>query len=107
MKISNWEDLEETEARPGILRKVITRGGIQVIQYRYAPGSVFEDHFHPEEQMTIVLSGSLYFIIAGKKATVRKGDIVHIPGNIHHEAVNNENEEALTLNIYTPPKKGI
>jgi quercetin dioxygenase-like cupin family protein len=107
MEISNWRDLEEVESRPGIFRKILTLGNLQIIQYRYGPGSVFEEHSHPEEQMTIILAGSLDFRIGGKEAKMENGDIAHIPGGVPHEAINNGRDDALTWNIYTPPKKGI
>lgn len=101
-----WEDIKEIETRPGILRRVLTAGSLQVIRYRYAPGSVFEDHSHPEEQLTMGVEGDLLFTIGDTELIFRKGDIVHIPGGVHHSAVNDGETDAVTLNIYTPPKRG-
>ncbi|MBN1539367.1 MAG: cupin domain-containing protein [Candidatus Thermoplasmatota archaeon] len=80
-------------------------GSIQVVQYRYLPGSRFEAHDHPEEQMTIVLSGRLEFDVDGNKTPFEQGDVVHIPPNIPHSAINSGLEEALTLNVYHPPRR--
>ncbi|MBN1389383.1 MAG: cupin domain-containing protein [Candidatus Thermoplasmatota archaeon] len=101
----NFNDVEEVDARPGIFRKTITMGSIQVVQYRYLPGSVFEAHSHPEEQMTIALEGGLEFDVGGKPFDLTKGDVVHVPPEVPHGAVNRTAEEALTLNIYHPARR--
>jgi len=101
----NWSDIDEVEARPGIFRKSLTMGNMQVVQYRYLPGSVFEAHSHPEEQMTIGLTGELEFEVGGRIFDFTKGDVVHVPSNVPHSAVNRGSEEALTLNIYHPARK--
>lgn len=99
------DDLEEVEARPGIYRRVLTAGNIQLVWYRYVVGSVFEPHEHPEEQLTLGIRGSLDFKIDGREVPIGPGSMVHIAGGINHSAINRGEEEALTLNIYTPPRK--
>jgi len=105
MEKENWSDIEEVESRPGIYRKTITKGNIQVVQYRYMPGSVFESHSHPEEQMTIGLKGELEFEVGGELFEFKEGDVVLVPKDIPHSAVNRTAKEALTLNVYHPARK--
>jgi quercetin dioxygenase-like cupin family protein len=100
----NWEDVEEIEARSGIFRKIVTIGDIQVVRYRYLPGSEFETHSHPEEQLTIGIAGELIFNIDEDVFKFVKGDISHVPGNVPHSAENGGKVEAVTLNIYHPPR---
>ncbi|MDG6225684.1 MAG: cupin domain-containing protein [Candidatus Thermoplasmatota archaeon] len=102
-----WENIKEIETRPGVFRRVFTAGSLQVIRYRYAPGSVFEDHSHTEEQLTIGIEGELKFTIGGSTSTFGSGDLVHIPGGAHHSATNRSGSDAVTLNVYTPPKRGL
>ena len=106
-QVVSMDDLEEVEARPGIYRKVFTRGSLQMIVYRYAPGSIFESHSHPEEQLTIGTKGYLAFTVGKRRIEFGPGSVAHIPGWIPHGAVNTGSEEAVTLNIYTPPKEGL
>ena len=101
----NWSDVEEVEARAGVYRKSLTLGGIQIVMYRYLPGSIFEEHSHPEEQLTIGERGSLEFTVGGRRSMFRSGDIVHIPSDVPHGAVNRGEEEAVTLNIYHPARR--
>jgi len=107
METTKWKDLQEVEVRPGIFRRAYTKGDLQMLVYRYAPGSVFETHSHPEQQLTIGLEGMLDFTIGTSSREFGPGCFIHIPGRMPHSAVNNGPDDALTINIYTPPKKGI
>jgi quercetin dioxygenase-like cupin family protein len=49
-------------------------------------GTKAEPHSHPNEQMIIVLSGSVHMDIDGDKRTCVKGDITHVPANAVHSA---------------------
>lgn len=100
----NWSEIEEIETRPGVFRKVFTAGKLQVVQYRYEPGSLFEVHEHPEEQLTIGLQGNLEFEVSGRTESFGPGSIAFLPGDVPHSAKNIGTEEAITLNIFTPPK---
>jgi quercetin dioxygenase-like cupin family protein len=104
--IGNWDDLDELESRPGIFRQVYTESKLQVVRYRYGPGSEFETHSHPEEQMTIGLSGQLEFVMNGKTHMLGPGDVFFIPGDVPHSARNIGDVEVLTLNFFSSPKKG-
>ena len=101
----NWNDIPEIEAKPGIFRKIVTMGSIQIVQYRYTPGSIFESHLHPEEQLTIGIKGELDLTVGDSTYKFLEGDIAHVPGNIPHSAVNRGKDEAVTLNIYNPPRR--
>ena len=79
--------------------------GIQVVQYRYLTDSVFEVNYHPEVQVTIGIKGELVFTVGEGTFRFIEGDIAHIPGNIHHSAVNRGEKEAVTLNIYNPARR--
>ncbi len=93
------------EVRKGIFGKTITKGKIQIVLYRYLPGSIFEDHSHPEEQMTIGIEGELEFSVGGIRSSFKEGDVVHIPPNIGHSAINRGNIAAVTFNIYNPARR--
>ena len=49
-------------------------------------GTKAEPHSHPNEQMIIVLGGSVHMDIDGDKRTCVKGDIIHVPANAVHSA---------------------
>lgn len=105
VKTANWKLLVEEEVREGIFRRTFSAGRLQVVIYRYRSGSSFEEHSHPEEQMSLLLNGRIEFEIGGERLSLHLNDVVYIPPNLPHSAKNPYGEDAVTLNIFTPPKE--
>jgi uncharacterized RmlC-like cupin family protein len=51
------------------------------------PNTAVELHQHPNEQMGVVLSGSLRFTVGAEERELRPGDTYAIPGGVPHQAV--------------------
>src|SRR3954463_11526724 len=64
-QLIDWDQQEFTEARPGIFGATVHTPQLTAILYRYAPGSSWEEHQHPQDQITTVLEGEIDFIVAG------------------------------------------
>jgi len=47
-------------------------------------GTALEPHFHNSHEFYYILEGSAVMQVQGDKATVRAGDLVHIPPNAPH-----------------------
>lgn len=73
-----------------------------MIRYVYQPGSVFPVHQHPEEQITIILSGSIDFTVDGALLTLAAGQCALIPGNTPHGASVSGSGIVETLNTMSP-----
>jgi quercetin dioxygenase-like cupin family protein len=66
---------------PGMETVVLTVDG--------APGLVGKKHFHPGDEFIYIAEGTLTLDVEGKgKVTLKKGETLHIPGRIVHQAVN-------------------
>lgn len=66
---------------PGMEAIVLTVDG--------APGLVGKKHYHPGDEFIYVTEGSLTLDVAGKgKVTLKKGETLHIPGRVVHQAIN-------------------
>jgi elongation factor G len=74
-KTDNWANIPIEEVYPGITRQVIHGERQTMIRYVYAPGSVFPQHSHPQEQITTVLTGRIEFDIDGHRQEFGPGDI--------------------------------
>jgi quercetin dioxygenase-like cupin family protein len=82
-----WLDQDYSEVRPGILGATIDSAQLTVTVYRYGAGSSWEEHRHPEDQVTSVVSGgAITFCIDGRDVTMRPGDLAVIPGDVPHSA---------------------
>jgi quercetin dioxygenase-like cupin family protein len=54
-----------------------------------APGLVGKKHYHPGDEFIYIADGTLTLDVAGTgKVTLRKGETLHIPGGVVHQAIN-------------------
>lgn len=81
---------------PGMEAIVLTVDG--------APGLVGKKHYHPGDEFIYVAEGTLTLDVAGKgKVTLKKGETLHIPGRVVHQAVNPSQDapfKAVTFGIF-------
>lgn len=102
VEVVSWDDIVPEIVGPGIERRTLHGERQTLVRYRYAPGSVFPSHAHPEEQITVVLSGAIAFEIAGERRTLEPGQIAVIPGEVEHGAYVVGDETVDTLNMLSP-----
>lgn len=100
MEVFEWSDREWTEVRPGIFGATVHTDQLTATYYRYEPGSSWEEHQHPQDQITSVLKGEVEFVVAGETVTLREGQAAALPGNTPHSATVGE-LGAETLNFWT------
>ena len=99
--VIDWEGREFAELRPGVRGSTIVSDDLTVSMYRYAPGSAWEEHDHPEDQLTVVLAGEIVFRTGGEELRLGPGAQVLIPGGVPHSACAGP-AEVVTLNVWPP-----
>jgi quercetin dioxygenase-like cupin family protein len=100
--VVSWNDVATERAGEGIERQTIHGDRQTLVRYRYAPGAVFPSHAHPEEQMTVVLSGRITFTVGDRTVTLGPGEVATIPGGVPHGAAVPGDEPVETLNCMSP-----
>ncbi len=65
------------------------------------PGSVVPEHSHENEQLGIVLSGSLVFRVGDESRELEPGGTWRIPSNVPHE-VEVGPEGAVVIDVFAP-----
>lgn len=98
----SWSTIEVVSPRPGIERQAIDGHRQSVVRYRYEPGSVFPEHAHAEEQVTLVLRGRLLFQVGDQQIELGAGDGAIIPANVPHGAAVLGDETVETYNVLSP-----
>ena len=68
------------------------------------PSSVVSQHQHPNEQIGLVLRGSLTVTIGGQRRELQAGDSYVIPGNVPHDAVAGP-EGCTVVDVFSPPRE--
>ena len=99
--VIDWGAREFAEVRPDIRGCTIVSDDLTVTMYRYGAGSEWEEHHHPEDQLTIVLQGEIVFRTGGGEICLGPGQQVLIPGGVPHSAAA-ESGEVVTLNVWPP-----
>ena len=79
-------DLQLTNLVEGANSRLVTGRNTQISFISMDPGSVFERHIHPEEQMMLVLRGGCDEILLDGEQSMSVNDVVLIPGDMVHGA---------------------
>jgi len=102
VELSSWASIPAEEVFPGISRQVVHGESQTMVRYTYAPGSVFPIHEHPEEQITVVVSGQITFSVDGRDVTLAPDAVTVIPANVPHGARVVGSEPVETFNALSP-----
>ena len=96
---SNWNESNQEFLDPKLSQRSFTSKNVMVVHYIYEPGLNFEEHSHPQEQVTIVQSGRLLLTIEGEKVELKGGDICSVSPNVNHssEVIGGERVEAFCI----------
>jgi quercetin dioxygenase-like cupin family protein len=97
----DWEQQEFEEVRPGIFGATVHTPQLTATLYRYKGGSSWEEHEHPQDQITQVLEGVLDFIVDGRPVQLWAGQLAAVPGGVRHSATVPADTNAVTLNVFT------
>jgi quercetin dioxygenase-like cupin family protein len=100
-----WKAIAAEEVYPGITRQTIDGERQTMVRYVYAPGSVFPLHSHPQEQITVVISGEILFTVGGEERLLGPGGVAVIPGGIEHGARVPGRETVETFNALSPRRE--
>ncbi|MEW5901352.1 MAG: SMP-30/gluconolactonase/LRE family protein [Acidobacteriota bacterium] len=82
--VYDLNDLQFTELSPGANSRLVAGRGAQLSFLQMSPEANFPEHIHPEEQLMIVLRGSIDEVILDEVTTMQTGDVLLLPGNMVH-----------------------
>ena len=85
----------------GVLGRAVQGAHITMAVVELEPNSVVPEHQHHNEQLGIVLKGTLTFTIGGERRELQTGDTYKIPGNVPHEVVTGP-EGAVVVDVFSP-----
>ena len=102
-KVYDLNDVQFTELSPGANARLISGRGVQLSFISMDPGSVFNIHIHPEEQLMTVFRGSIEERIMDGSAVMKQGDVLLLPGNMVHGGTNGP-LGCDGLDVFWPPR---
>ncbi|MDM7917351.1 MAG: cupin domain-containing protein [Candidatus Eisenbacteria bacterium] len=99
--VGSWKDLEASEAQRYLEQQVAQLGRITAVRCVYREGADYPEHFHPQEQVTIVEEGALEFHIGEDRMTVSRGEMISVePGVRHATRVTEGSGRVVALNLF-------
>jgi quercetin dioxygenase-like cupin family protein len=103
VKHYNWTEIPEEQMSATISRQAIHGATMTVARIRLRKGAVVPLHQHTNEQISMVESGLMRFVISGEERILRGGETLTIPPNAPHlvEAL----EDSLAVDVFSPVRE--
>jgi quercetin dioxygenase-like cupin family protein len=103
MRHYNWDLVSEEPLNALLGRKMIHGRHVTVARIQLRRGAVVPMHSHPNEQISMIESGVLRFVISGEERVLRTGETVVIPPDAPHmvEAL----EDSLAVDVFCPRRE--
>lgn len=101
-----WDQLPREDLHEKLSRRLITGDQVMLAHVYLKKGCVVPRHSHMNEQFTYILEGALRFLVGDDDAqeiVVRAGEVLHLPGNVPHEA--HALEDTLDVDVFYPPRE--
>ena len=103
--VIRYKDIPPIELIPGSQIRIAPAKNMMLVFGGAKENSYQPPHRHKEnEQVVVILDGSLDFIIEGKLYHVEKGDVVVLPPNTEHGAYVT-GKEYRGIDIFSPPRQ--
>jgi quercetin dioxygenase-like cupin family protein len=103
LHVHRWDEIALEKVTEMVSRKVITGARMTVAQVYLKRGSLVPLHAHESEQITCVLQGALRFVVDGQEATVREGEVLHVPLGAQHQV--EALDDTFVLDLFSPPRQ--
>lgn len=106
--VARWNDLETDRPMAQIARKRIIGEHVMVSRVELEKGFRVPTHAHENEQLAMVMSGKIAFLLDEGKPTQREevltgGEVLVIPPNCPHAA--HAIEDTVVLDVFSPPSE--
>jgi len=98
-----WDRIEREQLSPTFARQVIHGDYLTVARVFLSKGCSVPLHSHHNEQISMIESGSLKFVIDGKEQIVRAGEILRIPAHVPHSA--QAEDDCVGIDIFHPVRE--
>ena len=102
-KLYRWADIVPEQLNPLLTRQFVSGQKAMLSRILLKQGCLVPEHQHENEQVSLVVSGALEFVVSGVTQVVRAGEILVIPSGAPHSALALEDTE--NLDLFAPPRQ--
>jgi quercetin dioxygenase-like cupin family protein len=104
--VTPFDDVRDVEPQPlfaGLLARTVHGERITMAVVEIDPGAELPEHHHDNEQLGLVIRGSLAFRIGDEERELGPGGIWRIPSDVPHSARGGP-EGAVVVDVFSPPR---
>ncbi len=98
--IRSWSGIPSEKMNDLVSRQVLHGDTLTVARLELRRGASVPLHSHSNEQISMIASGALQFVVDGVDFVVRAGEMLQISGGIPHSAL--ALEDTVAIDIFTP-----
>jgi quercetin dioxygenase-like cupin family protein len=98
-----WDQIANERMSALVSRQVIHGDTMTVARINLKKGASVPEHSHVNEQISMVESGAVRFVLAGVEKIVKPGDILRIPPNVPHSA--EALEDSVAVDLFSPRRE--
>jgi quercetin dioxygenase-like cupin family protein len=103
MPIYDWSQVKREQLTPLFERQMIHSSRLTIARLRLSKGTVVPTHAHENEQVSLIESGKIKFVLDGKEEILQGGQALVIPPNVPHSA--EAIEDCVAIDIFSPPRE--
>lgn len=100
--LHRWADIPVEPMMPLLDRQFVMGTNTMVARILLRKGAHVPLHSHPNEQIAIIVSGALKFVLPDREVVVREGELLCLPPDLPHEAF--ALEDTVNLDVFNPPR---
>ena len=102
MELYDWDGVGKESISPLIVRQVIHTPHMTILRGTFQEGAVLPLHRHIQEQVTMLIEGSLRVALADQEVILKPGEVLIIPSDVPHlvEAL----EYSIGIDLFTPAR---
>jgi quercetin dioxygenase-like cupin family protein len=99
--LQNLDEVASTPIWDGVLARAIHGERLTLGVVELAPGAVVPEHQHDNEQLGLLIRGTLTFTVGGEQRELAPGGTWRIPSNVPHTCVAGP-EGAVAADVFAP-----
>jgi quercetin dioxygenase-like cupin family protein len=99
---TNWNDIPDEEARPGVHRRGFGTDQCLLVYNECEPGMDLRPHSHDFDQIALITQGRAIFHVAGEDREVGPGSVMLIPAGAEHYIEPLGEETVHNIDVFVP-----
>jgi quercetin dioxygenase-like cupin family protein len=103
MKLYQWDRIEIEQLNPLCGRQAIHAENLTVARIHLDKGAVVPEHRHVNEQITMLQSGRLRFLVDGRDVVLEPGEALVLEPDVPHRVEALEN--SLAIDLFSPARE--